>query len=248
MSTGLNNKVIVLTGGGSGIGAATAKLLASRGAKVSIADVQEIGLSETANAIKGAGGTVMSTVVDVRDRKQVEDWIASTVSTYCKLDGAANLAGVRGKQLGTAQVEDVEDEDWDFVLSVNLKGLLNSMRAEIKAIKDGGSIVNAASVTGIHAVPKGAAYSTSKHAVIGLSRAAAKEQGPRGVRVNCVAPGPINTPFLGGSHSERKWPQIPLLNREGEPEEVAELIAFLLCDASKYITGSIKVIDGGMTI
>ena len=188
MSTDLHGKVIVLTGGASGIGLETSKLLASRGAIVSIADLQEGPLQEAVKAISSAGGNVSGTVVNVRDRVSVETWISSTVQKHGKLDGAVNLAGVIGKQVGIANVEDIEDDDWDFILGVNLKGVLNCMRAEIKNMRDGGSIVNAASVAGILGLPKNGAYVASKHAVVGLTRASAKELGERGIRVNAIAP------------------------------------------------------------
>jgi NAD(P)-dependent dehydrogenase (short-subunit alcohol dehydrogenase family) len=188
MSSNLHGKVIALTGGASGIGLETSKLLASRGAILSIADLQEELLQDAVKGIQSAGGTVSGTVVDVRDRASVETWISSTVQKHGKLDGAVNLAGVLGKQAGIANVEDIEDDDWDFILGVNLKGMLNCMRPEIKNMKDGGSIVNAASVAGIVGMPKNGSYIVSKHAVVGLTRASAKELGARGIRVNAIAP------------------------------------------------------------
>ena len=196
MSNNLQGKIIALTGGASGIGLETSKILASRGAKVSIADLQDDMLKEAENAIETAGGTVTATVVDVRDRKQVEAWISKTVETYGKLDGAVNIAGVNGRQNGIANVEDIEDDDWDFVLGVNLIGVLNCMRAEINAMKEHGSIVNASSVAGIIGMPKNGAYVASKHAVIGLTRVSAKELGERGIRVNAIAPYVFPVPRL----------------------------------------------------
>jgi len=191
MSTLFEGKVIAVTGGASGIGLATAMMLASRGATVAIADVQESLLSAAAKDIESAGGKVTSTIVNVRDRAAVESWISDTVTKYGRLDGGVNLAGVIGKQIGISNIEDIEDVDWDFVLGVNLNGVLNCMRAEIKAmtqIGKGGSIVNAASIAGIMGMEKNGAYIASKHAVVGLTRAAAKEGGKRNIRVNAIAP------------------------------------------------------------
>lgn len=191
MSTKFEGKVIALTGGASGIGLETSKMLASRGATVCIADLQESALAAVVTSIEAAGGKASSTVLNVRDREAVEAWIESIISKYGKLDGAANLAGVIGKQIGIASIEDIEDDDWDFILGVNMNGVLNCMRAEIKALTKlghGGSIVNAASVAGILGLEKNGAYIASKHAVVGLTRAAAKECGTRNIRVNAIAP------------------------------------------------------------
>ncbi|KAH8651858.1 3-alpha--hydroxysteroid dehydrogenase [Tricladium varicosporioides] len=249
MSTNFKDKVIVLTGGASGIGLETATLLASRGAILYIADVQEGPLQKAVDSIKSSGGNITGTVVNVRSRSSVESWINSVVSTHGKLDGAVNLAGVIGKQIGIANIEDIDDDDWDFVVGVNLGGVLNCMRAEIPHMREGekgGSIVNAASIAGIIGMPKNAAYIASKHAVVGLTRAAAKENGHRGVRVNAIAPGPINTPMVrkAAEVDASKLPNIPMA-REGRPAEVAELIAWLLCDGSSYMTGTVQSIDGG---
>jgi len=191
MSTKFQGKVIALTGGASGIGLATTKLLAERGAILSIADVQAGPLEKVVEEIKSAGGTITGTVVDVSNRAAVEEWIKSTVATHGKLDGAANLAGVTGKQAGITVLDEIDDDDFDFVQRVNVKGVLNCLRAEIIAMKEagkGGSIVNAASICGWRGLMRGGSYNTSKHAVVGLTRSAAVEQGPNQIRINCIAP------------------------------------------------------------
>ena len=171
----LRNKVIAITGAGSGIGLATAKLLASQGAKVALADVQDEELKHVVSSISAFGGIASGSVVDVRSPSSVNHWISSTVSHYGRLDGAVNLAGVVGKQHFTAPIEDIEDEAWDFVLDVNINGVKNCMRAQIPHLNDGGSIINAASTGGMIGFKNSAAYSTSKHAVVGLTRSGAKE-------------------------------------------------------------------------
>jgi NAD(P)-dependent dehydrogenase (short-subunit alcohol dehydrogenase family) len=181
----IEGKVIVITGAASGIGLETAKLFASKGARISIADVQEKPLKE----LEKSGAQVLVTVVDVSDRKQVECWINATVEKFGKLDGVANLAGVIGRQNNIARIEDVDDDDWDFIMGVNVKGLLNCMRAQIPHFNEkGGSIVNAASILGLMGSKKSIAYVASKHAVVGMTRAAAKELGERNIRVNCFCP------------------------------------------------------------
>lgn len=124
----MNGKVIVITGAASGIGLETAKLLASKGAKVSLADVQEGPLQQVVDDITKSGGTAFGTVVDIRDRKQVESWTEATVKKYGKLDGVANIAGVLGNAGGIKNIEKVEDDDWKFVMDVNINGLLNCLR------------------------------------------------------------------------------------------------------------------------
>jgi NAD(P)-dependent dehydrogenase (short-subunit alcohol dehydrogenase family) len=184
----IGGKVIALTGGASGIGLQTAILLASQGAIVSMADMSEGPLKEAATKIQSTGGKVLATVVDVRDDKQVDAWIKTTVENFGKLDGAVNLAGVIPKCINIERVEDLNNEDWKFVLDVNLTGVMYCMRAELQNMNLRGSVVNAASICGVIGFPKNAAYTASKHAVIGLSRAAAKEVGDREIRINCIAP------------------------------------------------------------
>lgn len=162
----VSGKVIVITGAASGMGLETSKYLASQGALVSLADVQANALESVAAEIESAGGKVLHRVVDIRHRAHVDAWLAATVDAFGTIDGAANLAGVIGTQNGRARVEEVEDEHFDFVMDVNVKGLLNCLRAQIPRMRDGGSIVNASSILGLRGMGKGAAYVASKHAVI----------------------------------------------------------------------------------
>ncbi|KAL2752012.1 hypothetical protein ACRALDRAFT_1037399 [Sodiomyces alcalophilus JCM 7366] len=243
------DKVIALTGAASGIGQATAHLLAARGARLSLADVQQEGLAATKAAIEKENpeAEVSIFVVDVREYAAVEKWVSDTVSRFGRLDGAANLAGVIPKSIGVAPLSEQDFEEWDFVTGVNLTGVMHCMRAQLAVIADGGSVVNASSIAGIVGRPNNAAYTASKHGVIGLTRSAAKEVGARQVRVNAICPGRILTPMVtGGSGIPFAGPEPEVsLQRPGKPEEVAKLIAFLLSDESSYISGTAISIDGG---
>jgi NAD(P)-dependent dehydrogenase (short-subunit alcohol dehydrogenase family) len=183
-----SNKVFVVTGGASGIGFATAEYLASRGAKVSLCDQNQKLLDEAIAEIESSGGQAIGTALDVRSRVEVEAWIRKTVEEFGKLDGAVNAAGVSGKGVSVEWVHEVSDADWDFVFDVNVKGVLNALRAEIINMTDGGSIVNISSLLGVTGTTRMATYAASKHAVVGLSRVAAKELGARNIRVNVVCP------------------------------------------------------------
>ncbi|KAF2650444.1 3-alpha--hydroxysteroid dehydrogenase [Lophiostoma macrostomum CBS 122681] len=244
----IQDKVIVITGAASGMGLETARLFASKGAKLSLADVQEKALKEIEEELQKSGAQVMSRVVDVSKRQSVEDWISATVDKFGKLDGAANLAGVIGRQNNIARIEELNDDDWDFIFGVNTKGLMNCMRAQIPNFNDGGSIVNAASILGLMGSKKSAAYVASKHAVVGLTRAAAKELGERNIRVNCFCPGPIDTPMFRKSAEIRGTKMdtgFLALNRAADQKEVPPLIEFLISSNSSYITGNAMPIDGG---
>ncbi len=200
----LSGKTIAITGAASGIGLATAKLLARQGARLSLADIQQDRLGSVAEELRsncGEGGgavDVLASVVDVRDRSQVEDWMTRTISHFGggPLDGAANLAATEGRHVGAAglAVRNLTDDEFDHVMDVNCKGVLNCVRAQLKVIKEGtggrggGSIVNASSLAGLMGYASHAAYCASKHAVIGITRSAAKEEGAKGVRVNAIAP------------------------------------------------------------
>lgn len=184
----LKDKVIAITGAGSGIGLAASELLASSGAKVSLADVNDKSLLEVQRSIEDAGGECIITAVDVTKSKQVDDWIQKTLERFGRLDGAANLAGIIPHNINIARVEDLDDESWTRVLEVNLSGVMYCMRAQIQYMNRRGSIVNASSVAGLRGFARNAAYVASKHGVIGLTKSAAQEVGDREIRVNCLAP------------------------------------------------------------
>ncbi|KAF3008497.1 hypothetical protein E8E13_005290 [Curvularia kusanoi] len=191
--TCFQGRAYAITGAASGMGLATAQLLAARGAVISLADINEEGLRSAAASL-GNGQEHMYTVVDVRNSEQVNSWIEATVKKYSKLDGAVNMAGIITK---ATPVKDLTDADWDFSFAVNTKGVFNCLRAQLNAMQDGGSIVSAASVFGQFGAPGNAAYCSTKAAVIGLSRTAAKEN--QKIRVNCVSPGKSPDPFVGTS-------------------------------------------------
>ncbi|KAF2489788.1 3-oxoacyl-reductase [Lophium mytilinum] len=244
----IKGKVIALTGGASGIGFQTALLLARQGTHLSICDISADALAEKTKEIEAVStGKVLSTVVDVRSSAAVNSWIAKTVEAFGQLDGAVNLAGVVPKVINKERVQDLNDEDWNFVLDVNLHGVMYCMRAQLAQMKDKGSMVNAASICGVIGFPKNAAYTASKHAVIGLSRTAAKEVGEREIRINCIAPGMIEGPMQQKSVAARGGEQVwkCQIMRKGLPQEVASLITWLLCDETQYITGTVQIIDGG---
>lgn len=184
------DKVIAITGAASGIGLCTAHLLASRGAKLSLADVQQSALDKAREDIqsKYPSCEILASPVDVRKYDQVEKWIQDTVSHFGKLDGAANLAGVIPKSIGLQMLQDQDFGEWEFVTGVNLTGLMYCMKAQLRSIADNGSIVNASSIAGLTGRDRNSAYSASKHGVLGLTRSAAKEVGVRGVRVNAICP------------------------------------------------------------
>ncbi|KAI1843564.1 hypothetical protein JX266_010197 [Neoarthrinium moseri] len=254
----LAGKVIALTGAASGIGLETAHLLASRGATLSLADVQEEALKGVQADIQSKFQTdVLISPLDVRQYGQVEAWIDSTVKRFGKLDGAVNLAGVIPKSIGLKMIEDQDLEEWDFVMGVNSTGVMNCLRAQLKVMAKNGSVVNASSIGGTTGRAKNASYAASKHAVLGLTRSAAKEVGARGIRVNAICPGRISTPMSHEAHAivthgtgtiaeyEEQNLSDVALRRIGKPQEVAYVIAFLLSDESSYISGNDISIDGG---
>ncbi|KAK7902703.1 hypothetical protein LTR67_002349 [Exophiala xenobiotica] len=247
--TPFEGHVIAITGAASGIGLATAHYLAVRGATLSLADLQSGPLESASRDIRAitSSARILTTVLDVRDEGQVEAWIARTVNEFGKLSGAANIAGVLGKGFGITDLKDLGTAEWEFIMGVNLTGVFNCLRAELNAIENGGSIVNAASVGGVVGLSKNAAYAASKHAVVGLTRSVAKECKESKVRVNCVCPGQIRTGLIP-PETEARGDQnrtAAVFSRKGQPEEVAALFAYLLGDESKFTTGAAYSIDGG---
>lgn len=192
------DKVYAVTGL-RGIGLAVAQQLHAHGATLSLADISAEALNNAVATITSATSTtgskthpkIKKTVVDIRSSTAVNDWITSTVAEFGRLDGAANMAGAIGPHHGIGQFIDLSDEEWDMLIGVNLTGMMYCLRAQVRAIRDSadgkGSIVTASSIQGLRGFPLHAAYSTTKHGVVGLTRSVAKEVGP-GIRINSVAP------------------------------------------------------------
>ncbi|KAF5019738.1 hypothetical protein F66182_8243 [Fusarium sp. NRRL 66182] len=247
----LKGKVYAITGGASGIGLATAQILAQRGATVSIADIDPSAMSCATAYFQEKGWHFSVTRVDVSQRSEVEGWLDDTVKEYGRLDGAANVAGIIGKHHGLRAVADLEDDEWHKIIAVNLTGTMYCLRAQLNRIEDGGSIVNVASIHGIKGTSHlHAAYDASKHGIVGLTRAAAKENGHREVRVNAVAPGAITTPLMKKAWDMHNRPEDAefdeptAFQRQGTPIECANVIVFLLGPESTFVSGSVYEVDG----
>ncbi|KAL4866562.1 hypothetical protein BDV12DRAFT_199042 [Aspergillus spectabilis] len=252
MSAPLANKVFVITGGAAGIGLSTVKTLLSRGAALGVCDIHEMNLRSAYDSLnESEKSRVLFQKLDVRDRAQVKDFLAATKKQFHHVNGVANIAGAVGKSFGVRNLWEVPMDEYDFVMDVNVRGSFNFVAEALTPgfLEDGSSIVNVGSVASLRGYDKGAIYPISKHAVIGLTKGAAKEGGPREIRVNAVLPGPISTKLLRETtiaFGDLKRPSAyrPFA-REGDPQELASVIAFLLGPESTYVTGAVWAADGG---
>jgi NAD(P)-dependent dehydrogenase (short-subunit alcohol dehydrogenase family) len=250
--TNLSNKTILVTGGSTGIGRATSLVLASEGARIIVADIQDEEGSNTVGLVKAAGGHAEYHHVDVSEYEQVDALIKNIAQQHGRLDGAFNNAGIEGP---TAKIHDVLIEEWDRVIRVNLTGVFVCMKAEIEQLlrqEGGGSIVNTASVAGLIGIPGAASYNAAKHGVIGLTKTVALEYGSRNIRVNAVCPGFIETPMLERVSDASTKIKNQLMNtvpmkRIAKPSEIGDTVAWLLSDKSSYVTGISVPVDGGWT-
>ena len=246
----LNGKVALITGAGSGIGRATAKIFAREGARLVIADIVAAAAQETLEIVKQAGAAAICVKADVANWEDVEGLVAKAVAEFGRLDCAFNNAGIEGEP---ALTHKCTEENWNRVLAINLTGVWHCMKAEIaQMLKQGGggAIVNTSSVAGIAGSVGGPAYVASKHGVAGLAKAAAMEYGKHNIRINAVCPGPIRTPMLGrimefSKADAQSFARSEPLRRLGEPEEIGEAVAFLCSDKASYVTGLPMPVDGG---
>ncbi len=250
MTQSLEAKVALVTGGASGIGAATAEIFAEKGANVVVSDIDEEGGRATVERIKSAGGSAMFRLCDVSDPEQVQRLIIAAVGTYGHIDVAFNNAGVEGE---AATTPNCSIENFDLNIDVNLKGVFLCMKYQIEQfLKQGtsGAIVNTASVAGLVGAKGVPAYVAAKHGVVGLTKTAAIEFAKKKIRVNAVCPGGIRTQMLERLINEKPWVEKQMLKlqpigRLGDPREVGKVVAFLCSDDASFVTGHAMPVDGG---
>lgn len=246
----LDGKAILITGASSGIGAAAARVFAEEGASVMLAARSEELLQSVTDELREAGYDAAYVVADVSTGADVAQAVDATVAKFGRLDGALNNAamGQGGK------LDEVSEDDFERIQAVNVKGVWLCLREEVRAMRaaGGGSIVNVSSIGGYRGSPGFGAYQSTKHAVLGLTRTAAHDNGPDGIRVNALAPGPILTAMVLKNDGEVPEPvkarvAATPLRKAGLPEEVAQAAAWLLSDRASHVSGVTLPVDGGFT-
>lgn len=245
MKNRFENKVAIVTGGASGIGKATVKLLVAEGAKVAIADMDE---KHLADAKQTFGDAVITLKTDVSSEADVKDMVAQTVKAFGRLDILHNNAGIGGFGL----IPDTSLEEWRKLINIDLDGVFLGCKYAIPEMKKqgGGVIVNTASISGLGADYAMGSYNAAKAAVINLTRIIANDHGADSIRCNAVCPGPIQTPLLEGALSDsilKSYKEAIPAGRLGTPEDIANVVAFLASDDSAYVNGTTIVADGGLS-
>jgi len=251
----MRDKVALITGASSGIGQATAEAFAAKGVRVVLAARREDDLASLANEIRDQGGKASFVTTDVSIAQDVERMVTHTLEIFGRLDYAVNNAGIEGQ---FSNVMDLSEEEWDRVIDINLKGTFLCLKYEARAMLasgNGGAIVNVGSINSFLGFPSGAAYVSSKHALIGLTTSVSAELAPQGIRVNIVCPGIIVTPMhqrlrelIGDEIYDTVLQHRVHTKRAGRPEEIARSIVFLCSDDASYITGTTLTPDGGFTL
>ncbi|MBV7331964.1 glucose 1-dehydrogenase [Chloroflexi bacterium TSY] len=251
MDTEFSGKVVVITGAGSGIGRATALRFAETGAMVFVADINEVGGRETVTQITAQSGMAKFVQTDVSDAESVNALMEAALTHSGRLDVGVNNAGIGG---GWAKTADYPHQDWHRVLAVNLTGVFYCMQTQLKQmlVQGSGAIINTASIAGVRALDNAPAYTASKHGVIGLTKAAAREYARNNIRINAVCPVFTRTPLFEETlnqredYEERLTRLIPM-RRFGRAEDIADAIFWLVSDQAGFVTGQALQLDGGMT-
>ncbi len=246
----LDGKRLIVTGGGSGMGREAAILFAGRGAKVTIADMNEAGGQETLATVRERGGEGQFVKVNLTVESEVENLVAQAVAAFGGLDGAFNNAGIIGP---TGPLADLTLDEWQKVIAVNETSVFLSMKHEIRALlAGGGAIVNTVSTAGRFGYPNLPAYVASKHGALGITRQAALDYAPQGIRINAVLPGSTLTPLASAAMEDPEIAAVAAkaqpIGRLGEPGEIAEVAAFLLSDAASFVVGADFSVDGGVGV
>ncbi len=249
----LKDKVIIITGAGSGLGAATAKLSGKEGAKVVLSDINLEGAQSVAKEITDAGGSALVIGANVVKYDEVENLINTTVEVYGRIDSIVNNAGIGPKVMATTHKHTLED--WDRVIAVNQTGVFYCMKLAIEKMLEtgGGSVVNIASLAGLKASGKNLSYSASKFAVVGMTKSAALEYASKNIRVNAVCPGYTKSALLDQLLNMRPDMDELLLRfvpmkRFGEANEIAEAVVWLASEETRFITGQTITLDGGASL
>src|SRR6266576_4300019 len=251
MNISFENQVALVTGAGSGMGLATAKAFAEAGASVVLADIDEQAVRKAAEELVSAGHKAIGTRCNVAEEADVAAMIEQTVSTFGRLDAAYNNAGVQSPAVETA---DASGEEFERVNAINLRGVWNCMKYELRQMREQGigAIVNCSSIGGLIGIPGRAMYHASKHGVIGLTKSAALEYASRGIRINAVCPGTIDTPMVEDMLAKEPDAMKDILRdqpigRLGQPEEIASAVLWLCSPGASFVIGHALVVDGGYT-
>lgn len=248
----LKDKVVLVTGGGNGIGEATALKFHREGANVAVVDIDFKAAQAVADEIESRGGSAIAIATDISIEKQVQEMVSTVVDTFGRLDGASNNAAMGG---GFNYIHETEEANWDKAMAVTLKGTWLCMKHEIVAMlaQGSGAIVNIASLSGIRGEALQSPYSSAKGGVVALTKTGAAEYAQKGIRVNAIAPGGIRTRAL-----QMYFDQVPgarentegvhAMRRAGEPEEIADAVCYLLSNQASFITGEVLNVDGGVMV